>query len=61
MDNNMKCLKNASTGNIIRVSNESAHTMVGSKWSYVPKSEWKNQERGESVKEESNGKGKANK
>lgn len=38
----MKCLKNKKTGNIIRVSDVQAHQMVGSQWSYVPKSEWKN-------------------
>lgn len=37
----MKCLKNAKTGNIIRVDDKQADQMVGSTWSYVSKSEWK--------------------
>ena len=37
----MKCLKNNKTGNIIRVDDVQANQMVGSTWSYVPKSEWK--------------------
>jgi hypothetical protein len=37
----MKCLKNAKTGNIIRVTDTQAYNMVGSTWSYVPKVEWK--------------------
>lgn len=37
----MKCLKNEKTGNIIRVTDTQAYNMVGSTWSYVPKSEWK--------------------
>jgi hypothetical protein len=40
---NMKCLKNKKTGNIIRVSDVQARQMEGSQWSYVPKSDWKNQ------------------
>lgn len=39
----MKCVKNAKTGNIIRVDDKQANGMVGSTWSYVPKSEWKKQ------------------
>ena len=39
----MKCLKNKKTGNIIRVSEEQAYQMAGNQWSYVSKSEWKNQ------------------
>jgi hypothetical protein len=42
---NMKCLKNKKTGNIIRVSDVQARQMEGSQWSYVPKSDWKSQER----------------
>ena len=42
---NMKCLKNTKTGNIIRVADVQANQMSGRQWSYVPKSEWKNQER----------------
>lgn len=41
----MKCLKNKKTGNIIRVTDVQAYQMAGSQWSYVPKTEWKNQER----------------
>lgn len=37
----MKCIKNAKTGNIIRVDDYQANQMVGSTWSYVSKSEWK--------------------
>ena len=37
----MKCLKNNKTGNIIRVDDKQAYQMVGSTWSYIPKSEWK--------------------
>jgi hypothetical protein len=42
---NMKCLKNTKTGNIIRVTDVQANQMAGRQWSYVSKSEWKNQER----------------
>jgi len=38
----MKCIKNAKTGNIIRVDDNQANNMVGSQWAYVSKSEWKN-------------------
>ena len=41
----MKCLKNKKTGNIIRVSDVQARQMEGNQWSYVPKSDWKSQER----------------
>lgn len=37
----MKCIKNAKTGNIIRVDDNQANNMVGNTWSYVSKSEWK--------------------
>lgn len=37
----MKCLKNTTTGNIIRVTDYQAHQMAGRQWSYVSKSEWK--------------------
>ncbi len=37
----MKCLKNAKTGNIIRVDDKQAYQMVGSTWKYVSKSEWR--------------------
>lgn len=37
----MKCLMNAKTGNIIRVTDTQAFSMAGSTWSYVPKSKWK--------------------
>ena len=39
----MKCLKNAKTGNVIRVSDIQAYQMAGSQWKYVSKTEWKNQ------------------
>jgi hypothetical protein len=42
---NMKCLKNKKTGNIIRVPDVQARQMEGSQWSYVSKTEWKSQER----------------
>jgi hypothetical protein len=42
---NMKCIKNKETGNVIRVTNQQADQMVGRKWSFAPKSEWKSQER----------------
>ena len=37
----MKCIKNSKTGNIIRVTDEQAHQMVGNTWEYVAKLEWK--------------------
>lgn len=43
----MKCLKaikstkDVEIGEIIRVDDKTAHRMVGSIWTYVPKSEWK--------------------
>ena len=37
----MKCLKNRKTSNIVRVSDQQAHQMVGIQWEYVSKSEWK--------------------
>ena len=39
----MKCIKSKESGNIIRVTNEQADQMVGNKWSFAPKSEWKSQ------------------
>lgn len=39
----MKCLKNSSTGNIIRVDDKQAHQMSGNTWKYVSKQEWRNQ------------------
>jgi hypothetical protein len=42
---NMKCIKNKETGNVIRVTNQQADQLVGRKWSFAPKSEWKSQER----------------
>jgi hypothetical protein len=38
----MKCLKNAKTGNIIRVDDVKANQMAGREWQYVSKTEWKN-------------------
>ena len=37
----MKCLKNAKTGNIVRVDDVQARQMAGSTWKYIAKSEWK--------------------
>ena len=37
----MKCLKNAKTGNIIRVDDKQADQLVGREWKYVSKDEWK--------------------
>jgi len=37
----MKCIKNKSNGNIIRVEDKVAYNMVGREWDYAPKSEWK--------------------
>jgi hypothetical protein len=37
----MKCIKNAKTGVIDRVGDKEAENKVGSTWSYVSKSEWK--------------------
>jgi hypothetical protein len=40
-----KCVKNTKTDKIIRVNNEKARKMVGSKeYEYCPKSEYKRQE-----------------
>lgn len=41
----MKCIKNVTTGNIIRVTDTQAFQMVGSTWIYTQKSEWKNKVR----------------
>lgn len=41
----MKCLKNVSTGNIIRVEDKQAYQMSGSMWKYVSKEEWRKQNR----------------
>lgn len=37
----MKCIKNTTTGNIIRVEDKQAFQMVGNTWKYVSKDEWK--------------------
>ena len=37
----MKCLKNAKTGNIIRVDDKQAYNMEGKEWQFVSKTEWK--------------------
>lgn len=37
----MKCIKNNTTGNIIRVEDKQAFQMVGNTWKYVSKDEWK--------------------
>ena len=47
----MKCLKNAKTGNIIRVDDVKAYHMEGREWQYVSKSEWKAVTRTISVKQ----------
>ena len=39
----MKCIKNKSNGNIIRVEDRVAYNMVGREWDYTSKSEWKSQ------------------
>ena len=41
----MKCLKNAKTGNIIRVDDVKAYHMEGREWQYVSKTEWKSNTR----------------
>lgn len=37
----MKCLKNANTGNIIRVTDKQADQISGKEWQFVSKTEWK--------------------
>jgi hypothetical protein len=37
----MKCLKNANTGNIIRVTDKQADQISGKEWKFVSKTEWK--------------------
>jgi len=37
----MKCLKNTTTGNIIRVDDRQANQMAGNTWKYISKEEWK--------------------
>lgn len=37
----MKCIKNTTTGNIIRVEDKQAFQMVGNTWKYVSKDEWR--------------------
>jgi len=37
----MKCLKNAKTSNIIRVTDKQAEQMSGIEWKFVSKTEWK--------------------
>jgi hypothetical protein len=39
---NMKCIKNVKTGNILRVTNEQANQSVGREWIFVSKEQWKN-------------------
>jgi hypothetical protein len=48
----MKCLKNTTTGNIIRVDDKQAHQMAGNTWKYVPKEEWKSITRVKTEKQE---------
>jgi len=45
MEETMKCLKNAKTGNIIRVDDVKANQMAGREWQYVSKTEWKSNTR----------------
>ena len=37
----MKCLKNAKTSNIIRVTDKQAEQMSGIEWKFISKTEWK--------------------
>ena len=37
----MKCLKNARTGNIVRVTDKQADQISGREWLFVSKTEWK--------------------
>lgn len=37
----MKCIKSSKTGEVTRVTDSQANNLVGSIWSYIPKSEWK--------------------
>ena len=37
----MKCLKNANTGNVIRVTDKQADQTSGKEWKFVSKTEWK--------------------
>lgn len=37
----MKCIKNRTTGEVRRVSNEEAWKLESRGWNYIPKSEWK--------------------
>jgi len=37
----MKCIKNSTTGNIIRVEDKQAFQIVGNTWKYVSKDEWR--------------------
>lgn len=41
----MKCLKNAKTGNIIRVDDKQADQISGKEWQFVSKTEWKSASR----------------
>ena len=52
----MKCLKNAKTGNIIRVDDKQAYQMAGREWKYVSKTEWKQQVRKPKEEKEKNNK-----
>ena len=48
----MKCLKNITTGNIIRIDDRQANQMAGKIWKYVPKEEWKSATRVKTEKQE---------
>ena len=41
----MKCLKNANTGNIVRVTDKQADQISGKEWKFVSKTEWKSASR----------------
>jgi len=41
----MKCLRNANTGNIIRVADKQADQISGKEWKFVSKTEWKSASR----------------
>jgi hypothetical protein len=41
----MKCLKNANTGNIVRVTDKQADQILGKEWKFISKTEWKSASR----------------
>jgi len=48
----MKCIKNRETNEIVRVTDQQVNQMVGSRWEFVPKSEWKTVSRNITEKQE---------